>query len=31
MRGWGDRLCVLVCLLTLAYLAWHAIRAGWLF
>ena len=31
MRRLGDWLTVLMCGLTLAYLAWHAVRAGWLF
>jgi len=26
----GDRVCVIICLLAMAYLLWHMIRAGWL-
>jgi len=31
MERIGDRLCVAICVLALAYLLWHLVRAGWLF
>lgn len=27
----ADRVCVALCLLTLAYLLYHVVRAGWIF
>ncbi len=31
MEKSGDRLCVAICMLTLAYLLWQMAGAGWLF
>jgi len=30
MERLGNRVCVMICLLTIVYLLWHMIRAGWL-
>lgn len=30
MRRVGDWACVTICLLTLLYMLWHLVRAGWI-